>query len=152
MLQFANLTDFLIKYLVFPASSSSSAASILYRRATAISQTPTMPRLARCALSLFVASSSSLSPAVVRRSARPFAVAFASPSSTSCRATATMAPEATLPRWDLSRFGFDSPFSDGIDSHLAETRKLAENFKAKYEGKLVSGWSLLHPVHFAIYC
>lgn len=52
-----------------------------------------------------------------------------------------MAPEAetsTLPRWDLSRFGFDSPFSDGIDSHLAETRKLAENFKAKYEGKLVS--------------
>ena len=68
-----------------------------------------------------------------------------------------MAPEAetittsTLPRWDLSRFGFDSPFSDGIDSHLAETRKLAENFKAKYEGKLVSGWSLLHPIFFADY-
>ena len=64
-----------------------------------------------------------------------------------------MAPEAetsTLPRWDLSRFGFDSPFSDGIDSHLAETRKLAENFKAKYEGKLVSGWSLLHPVYLLL--
>lgn len=54
-----------------------------------------------------------------------------------------MAPEAetstvSLPRWDLSRFGFDSPFSDGVDSHLSETRKLSESFKAKYEGKLVS--------------
>ena len=105
-----------------------------------------MPRLARCALSLFVATSSpSLSP-FVRRSARPFAFAFAAPSRTTCRAATTMAPEApeaetsnvSLPRWDLSRFGFDSPFSDGVDSHLSETRKLAEAFKGKYEGKLVS--------------
>ena len=105
-----------------------------------------MPRLARCALSLFVATSSpSLSP-FVRRSARPFAFAFAAPSRTTCRAATTMAPEApeaetsnvSLPRWDLSRFGFDSPFSDGVDSHLSETRKLAETFKGKYEGKLVS--------------
>jgi len=48
-----------------------------------------------------------------------------------------VAAESTdLPRWDLSRFGFSSPFSDEIDSHLEETAKLAEAFKAKYEGKL----------------
>jgi len=47
------------------------------------------------------------------------------------------AAESTdLPRWDLSRFGFSSPFSDEIDLHLEETAKLAEAFKAKYEGKL----------------
>jgi hypothetical protein len=116
-----------------------------------------MPRLARCALSLFVATSSpSLSP-FARRSARPFAFAFAAPSRTTCRAATTMAPEAetststTLPRWDLSRFGFDSPFSDGVDSHLSETRKLAETFKGKYEGKLVSKLSPcgLSPIHSA---
>eukprot|EP00577_Skeletonema_sp_RCC1716_P001157 CAMPEP_0113397792 /NCGR_PEP_ID=MMETSP0013_2-20120614/14586_1 /TAXON_ID=2843 ORGANISM="Skeletonema costatum, Strain 1716" /NCGR_SAMPLE_ID=MMETSP0013_2 /ASSEMBLY_ACC=CAM_ASM_000158 /LENGTH=551 /DNA_ID=CAMNT_0000282433 /DNA_START=128 /DNA_END=1780 /DNA_ORIENTATION=+ /assembly_acc=CAM_ASM_000158 len=51
--------------------------------------------------------------------------------------TASVAAESTdLPRWDLSRFGFSSPFSDEIDSHLEETAKLAEAFKAKYEGKL----------------
>jgi len=48
-----------------------------------------------------------------------------------------VAAESTdLPRWDLSRFGFSSPFSDEIDLHLEETAKLAEAFKAKYEGKL----------------
>jgi hypothetical protein len=65
-----------------------------------------------------------------------------------------MAPEAatSLPRWDLKRFGFDSPFSDLVDDHLAFTRKLAENFKAKYEGKLVSDKSLVakHPIHLFI--
>lgn len=50
--------------------------------------------------------------------------------------TASTAETTTLPRWDLSRFGFSSPFSDDIDSHLDETAKLAESFKAKYEGKL----------------
>jgi|EP00670_Eutreptiella_braarudii_P013817 pepF/M3 family oligoendopeptidase len=52
---------------------------------------------------------------------------------------------ASLPRWDLSKFGFSSPFSEDIDSHLAETRKLAEAFKAKYEGKL-SELSLLSAI------
>ena len=41
------------------------------------------------------------------------------------------AVENTLPRWDLSRFGFSSPFSDDIDSHLEETAKLAEAFKVR---------------------
>eukprot|EP00581_Thalassiosira_minuscula_P010123 CAMPEP_0183709544 /NCGR_PEP_ID=MMETSP0737-20130205/5568_1 /TAXON_ID=385413 /ORGANISM="Thalassiosira miniscula, Strain CCMP1093" /LENGTH=625 /DNA_ID=CAMNT_0025937673 /DNA_START=100 /DNA_END=1977 /DNA_ORIENTATION=- len=43
---------------------------------------------------------------------------------------------SSLPRWDLGKFGFATPFSDDIDSHLDETAKLAEAFKAKYEGKL----------------
>jgi len=70
-----------------------------------------------------------------------------SPSTTSCRAnsvTTTMAPIAddaadpssSLPRWDLGKFGFSTPHSEDIDSHLDGTAKLAEAFKAKYEGKL----------------
>lgn len=55
--------------------------------------------------------------------------------SSSCQATATImnpAAESTnLPRWDLSRFGFPSPFSEEIDSHLEETAKLAEAFKVR---------------------
>eukprot|EP00984_Skeletonema_dohrnii_P028134 scaffold17975_cov198-Skeletonema_dohrnii-CCMP3373.AAC.1 len=97
----------------------------------------------RSVLSLIVASVSTC-PARSSSASRPaFIAAFAqsppSAPSTSCQATmtASVAAESTdLPRWDLSRFGFSSPFSDEIDSHLEETAKLAEAFKAKYEGKL----------------
>jgi oligoendopeptidase F len=55
----------------------------------------------------------------------------------------TMAPEAVnsdvdLPRWDLNRFGFESPFSEEIDKHLEETKSLSKAFKESYEGKLAS--------------
>ncbi|KAK1740384.1 M3 family oligoendopeptidase [Skeletonema marinoi] len=97
----------------------------------------------RSVLSLIVASASTC-PARSSSASRPaFIAAFAlsppSAPSTSCQATmtASVAAESTdLPRWDLSRFGFSSPFSDEIDLHLEETAKLAEAFKAKYEGKL----------------
>ena len=47
-----------------------------------------------------------------------------------------------LPRWDLeTRFGFTSPFDEAIDAHLEETKKQAEAFRAKYEGKLNYGSS-----------
>lgn len=42
------------------------------------------------------------------------------------------------PRWDLSRFGFESPFSRDIDDHLAETKQLAVAFQETYEGKLTA--------------
>lgn len=38
---------------------------------------------------------------------------------------------SSLPRWDLSRFGFATPHSEDIDSHLDETAKLAEAFKVR---------------------
>jgi oligoendopeptidase F len=55
----------------------------------------------------------------------------------------TMAPEAVstdvdLPRWDLTRFGFESPFSEEIDKHLEETKSLSKAFKESYEGKFAS--------------
>ncbi|KAL3801955.1 hypothetical protein HJC23_010299, partial [Cyclotella cryptica] len=61
---------------------------------------------------------------------------------TACSAAATMVPDAKadetspLPRWDLSRFGFEHPHHEAIDKHLDETATLALAFKAKYEGKL----------------
>jgi hypothetical protein len=39
------------------------------------------------------------------------------------------AATASLPRWDLSRFGFETPHHEGVDAHLDETAKLAEAFK-----------------------
>lgn len=51
-------------------------------------------------------------------------------------APAPVASEISLPRWDLSPFGFASPFSEDVDAHLDETASLARAFKAKYEGKL----------------
>jgi len=51
------------------------------------------------------------------------------------QATADDVPDA-LPRWDLSRFGFESPFSDAVDKHLDESKARAILFKEKYEGKL----------------
>lgn len=65
----------------------------------------------------------------------------------------TMATEALastnakvcLPRWDLSRFGFESPFSDDVDKHLDETRDMSKTFREKYEGKLSSS-SLLEAI------
>jgi len=63
---------------------------------------------------------------------------------TSCQAAATMttiadnnnnnnnnASKSSLPRWDLGRFGFATPFSKDIDAHLDETAKLAESFKVR---------------------
>ena len=35
--------------------------------------------------------------------------------------------EASLPRWDLSRFGFETPHHEGIDAHLEKTKRMAEN-------------------------
>ncbi len=87
-----------------------------------------MPPRFSAALSLIVAIASTLP------SAGFIAASAQSTSSSSCQATATImtAPESTdLPRWDLSRFGFSSPFSDEIDSHLEETAKLAEAFKVR---------------------
>ena len=92
----------------------------------------------RSALSLIIASASTC-PARCSSASRPaFIAAYAqsppSAPSTSCQATmtASVAAESTdLPRWDLSRFGFSSPFSDEIDSHLEETAKLAEAFKVR---------------------
>ena len=53
-------------------------------------------------------------------------------------ATAT-ALDSALPRWDLSsRFGFASPFSEDVDAHLSETRRLAQAFRDTYEGSLSS--------------
>ena len=105
-----------------------------------------MPRFARSVLTLIAASSSPLS--IRPATARPAFVAFAkSPTSTSrtCASSnsaavcaSTMAPIAettpevettSLPRWDLGKFGFATPFSEDIDSHLDETAKLAEAFK-----------------------
>jgi oligoendopeptidase F len=44
-----------------------------------------------------------------------------------------------LPRWELeSRFGFPSPFSEDLDTHLEKTKTLAKAFREKYEGKLES--------------
>ncbi|KAL7496218.1 hypothetical protein ACHAWT_009971 [Skeletonema menzelii] len=98
----------------------------------------------RPVLSLIVASSrpTSFSPALRPGIIAAFAQSPQPATFTSCQATAAImtaaTPESTtdLPRWDLSRFGFSSPFSDEIDSHLEETAKLAEAFKATYEGKL----------------
>ena len=39
--------------------------------------------------------------------------------------------QSSLPRWDLGRFGFATPFSKDIDAHLDETAKLAESFKVR---------------------
>lgn len=91
-----------------------------------------MPPRFFAALTLIVAIASTLPSA-------GFIAAFAqsTSSSSSCQATATiMNPAASentadLPRWDLSRFGFASPFSDEIDSHLEQTAKLAEAFKVR---------------------
>ena len=41
------------------------------------------------------------------------------------------ASQSSLPRWDLGRFGFATPFSKDIDAHLGETAKLAESFKVR---------------------
>ena len=95
----------------------------------------------------FIALSSQTPPTTRRRSllriifssSASFIAAQSPPTSASCRATTpTMTAEDTtsnnapsLPRWDLGRFGFASPFSDDIDSHLGETAKLAESFKVR---------------------
>jgi len=92
----------------------------------------------RSVLSLIIASASTCPARSSSASRHAFIAAFAqsppSAPSTSCQATmtASVAAESTdLPRWDLSRFGFSSPFSDEIDSHLEETAKLAEAFKVR---------------------
>jgi oligoendopeptidase F len=64
--------------------------------------------------------------------------------------TFVMAPEAfqtdvCLPRWDLTRFGFETPFSSQLDAHLEETKALSKAFKETYEGNL-SSKSLLSAV------
>jgi oligoendopeptidase F len=42
-----------------------------------------------------------------------------------------------LPRWELDgRFGFESPFDEKIDEWVEETARQAEEFHAKYDGKL----------------
>lgn len=43
---------------------------------------------------------------------------------------------AGLPRWDLSRFGFKSPFDSKLDAELDEVSARAARFKASFEGKL----------------
>jgi len=43
-----------------------------------------------------------------------------------------------LPRWDLSRFGFESPFDSKLDDRVNEIRDRAARFKASFEGKLES--------------
>lgn len=123
-------------------------------------------QIARTAAAILAAGSSS---SLNVRSVRPLAVAaFAlSPApttqnqrfSSSCKAatgtsTVTMVPEAdkvvdasSLPRWDLSKFGFSSPFSDDINGHLDETRKLAEGFKVR--GKICPAAKCML-IHFRI--
>lgn len=58
------------------------------------------------------------------------------PNAAAAAATSTADDAANLPRWDLGRFGFESPFSSAIDQHLEETKARAKAFKATYEGKL----------------
>ena len=106
----------------------------------------------RPALSLFVASAPTRSASFIA------AFAAQSPSSpTSCQAM-TATPECTsdLPRWDLSRFGFSSPFSDDIDSHLDETAKLAEAFKVRTYASIITGdfrtyLTLFHTFYLKLY-
>jgi oligoendopeptidase F len=45
---------------------------------------------------------------------------------------------SSLPRWNLSRFGFESPFSSEIDDHLEDSKTRAKTFQDAYEGKLES--------------
>ena len=54
-----------------------------------------------------------------------------------------MTSSSSLPRWDLSRFGFDSPFDKKVDETLEKVKQQAKTFKEAYEGKLNSDSSSL---------
>merc|ERR1719329_421893 len=54
------------------------------------------------------------------------------------RLVARTGPMAHLPRWDLSRFGFESPFDSKLDAQLDAVSARAARFKASFEGKLES--------------
>lgn len=50
-----------------------------------------------------------------------------------------------LPRWDLSRFGFETPFDKKIDEQLEAIKEKSKDFKDTFEGHLVDK-SLLEAV------
>jgi oligoendopeptidase F len=59
--------------------------------------------------------------------------------------TTTNISSSSLPRWDLSRFGFDSPFDKKLDEQLEQVKQQAKTFKETYEGNIASK-SLLRAV------
>ena len=78
-----------------------------------------------------------------------FAQHYSTATSPSLACRSTMAPEApeaetSLPRWDLSRFGFETPHHEGIDVHLDETKKLAEGFKVSLFMHVAAYFILCH--------
>lgn len=105
----------------------------------------TMSKVSPTSLRLFVIISipavavlSFLSPSWTRLNpvAKSCFVVMASTTASTASMTPVASTSASLPRWDLSIFGFDSPFSTQVDEHLDVTKTMAIRFKDLFESNI----------------